>query len=101
MQPNAAAVVYGADYPMSSSVCTHVVGLGDSNDNGYATSVCCGWQYESQCVKRFGDPGAPHSTVSCPDGYFMSGCSGWGDPDAWNVKYVCACAMLPSIECSE
>eukprot|EP01083_Nonionella_stella_P039103 106352_1 len=87
--PNDATISYDTDYAITSSACTSRTADGPSNDNTQAMGQCCEFpDYAITCIKRFGVPGTPLSTIVCPAGYFMSGCSGWSYTWSINSWYI-------------
>eukprot|EP01084_Bolivina_argentea_P066535 121285_1 len=54
-----------------------------------ANLACCkSPTYTLTCITRYGSPTHPISSVTCPSGYFMSGCSGWSlyRPNGWWIE---------------
>jgi len=81
----------GTSYPVTNQ-CTAV--NGGSSGAVYAGARCCGvkGEYTMNCIEIWGEKSATSddakSTVSCPSGYFLSGCSGYTENKKMDGFYI-------------
>ena len=88
------------NYPAYSQ-CSAVNGA--NNNNGVKANLACCHSptYDLQCITRYGTPANQLSVVSCPSGYFMSGCSAWSKHrvNGWFIQEnTCYARSQPNIK---